>query len=360
MNRFWVRLSLAFITVVLLVLFMPFLISMAGEAVGFSEPNPFAEEIPADVQERIGQIVQRTLPLSLLRLFLITAVVAIIAGISFSRSLTAPLNKLERAARDIGEQDLSRRVTVTGSDEIQALAHAFNDMAAKLERAETTRRNLLSDVAHEIRSPLTIIQGNLRAMLDDVYPLDKAEVARLYDQTRHLTRMVEDLHILAQAEAHQLPLNMNDIALVPLVQSAVEFFRPTADSQQVTLRLEILGKHPHVMADAARLTQVLHNLLNNALRHTPEGGQITVQVEQTHTAVEITVQDTGDGIDPDSLEQIFGRFYRADPARRRDWGGTGLGLALVKAIVEAHGGTVTAVSNGANTGSRFTISLPHA
>lgn len=355
MNRFWVRLSLAFVAVVLLVTFLPLVLSMAGEAVGLSPPNPLAGEIPEDVQERIWLIMQRTIPLSLLRLFLLTAVVAIIAGVWFSRSLTAPLYHLERAARDIGEQDLSRRVAVTGSEEIQALAHAFNDMAAQLERTETTRRHLLSDVAHEIRTPLTVIQGNLRALLDDVYPLDKEEIARLYDQTRHLTRMVDDLHLLAQAEAHQLPLNMSKIALVPLVQNAAEFFRPTAESQQVAIRVEILGKHPHVTADAARLTQVLHNLLSNALRHTPARGQITVQVEQKGAQVVLTVQDTGDGMAPEHLEQVFGRFYRVDPARGREMGGTGLGLALVKAIVEAHGGTVTAVSPGRGQGSRFVV-----
>ncbi len=357
MNRFWVRLSLAFVTVVLLVVFLPFLLSLMGEMLGLSPPNPLAAEIPEDVQERIWLIMQRTIPLSLLRLFLLTAVVAIIAGVWFSRSLTAPVLHLERAARDIGDQDLSRRVAVTGSDEIQALAHAFNDMAAKLERAETTRRHLLSDVAHEIRTPLTVIQGNLRALLDDVYPLDKEEIARLYDQTRHLTRMVDDLHLLAQAEAHQLPLNMSEIALVPLVQNAAEFFRATAESQQVTIRVEILGKHPHITADAARLTQVLHNLLSNALRHTPAGGKITVQVEQKGEGVMLAVADTGEGIAPEHLGQVFGRFYRVDPARRRDMGGTGLGLALAKAMVEAHGGSITAVSAGVGQGTQFVIRL---
>lgn len=357
MNRFWVRLSLAFVAVVLLVTFLPFVLSMAGEAVGLSPPNPLAEEIPADVQERIWLIMQRTIPLSLLRLFLLTAVVAIIAGIWFSRTLTAPLLQLERAARDIGEQDLSRRVAVTGSEEIQALAHAFNEMAAQLERTELTRRHLLSDVAHEIRTPLTVIQGNLRALLDDVYPLDKEEIAHLYDQTRHLTRMVDDLHLLAQAEAHQLPLNMSEVALVPLVQNTALFFRPTAEAQQVSIRVEILGKHPYIKGDAARLTQLLHNLLSNALRHTPAGGQIRVQVEQKEGDVLLTVADTGEGIAPEHLGEVFARFYRIDPARRRDMGGTGLGLALAKAIVEAHGGSITAVSAGLGQGTAFVVRL---
>jgi two-component system OmpR family sensor kinase len=284
------------------------------------------------------------------------------SGVLTSRSLTAPLSHLAEAARAIGARDLSRRVEVAGSDEMVEVAQAFNDMAAGLEGAETLRRNLIADVAHELRTPLSVLQGNLRAILDDVYPLDKSEVARLYDQTRLLSRLVNDLHELAQAEARQLQLNLQTIDLVRLVQDTVATFEPVAEAEEVTLSVQIPSGLLPIQVDSARITQVLHNLLSNALRYTPAGGTISV-----HAGCEVgegrevwlAVQDTGEGILPEDLPHIFDRFYRADPARSRARGGAGLGLAIVRAIVEAHGGQVSAASDGLpGHGSTFTVYLP--
>jgi len=251
---------------------------------------------------------------------------------------------------------------VTGSDEVREVAQAFNEMAAALEQAESLRRNLVADVAHELRTPLSVLQGNLRAILDDVYPLDKAEVARLYDHTRLLSRLIGDLRELAQAEAGQLELNLQEIDLVGLLADMVAAFGPVAEAEGVALDAQIPADLPRVPADPARISQVLHNLLANALRHTPAGGTISLHAgyeagERQH--VWLTVQDSGEGIAAEHLPHVFDRFYRGDPARSRATGGAGLGLAIVRAIVEAHGGQVSAASDGIpGHGSAFTVRLP--
>jgi signal transduction histidine kinase len=235
-------------------------------------------------------------------------------------------------------------------------------MATDLEQAETLRRNLVADVAHELRTPLSVLQGNLRAILDDVYPLDKSEVARLYDQTRLLGRLVKDLHELAQAEAGQLQLNQQPIDLGKLIGDTVATFTPVAEAEDVILSIQIPDDLPPVRADSARIAQVLHNLLANALRHTPAGETISLRAgfeTGEHSQVWLAVQDTGEGIPSEHLPHVFDRFYRADPARSRSAGGAGLGLAIVRAIVESHGGQVSAASDGKlGRGSTFTVRLP--
>jgi two-component system sensor histidine kinase BaeS len=192
-----------------------------------------------------------------------------------------------------------------------------------------------------------------------VYALDKAEVARLYDETRLLSRLVNDLHELAQAEAGHLALNRQPTQLAELVRSTAAAFGAAADAKGVTLNWQIPTDLPSVMADAARLTQVLHNLLDNALRHTPTGGAISLRAGCDAGEVWLDVQDSGEGIAAQDLPRVFDRFYRADPARSRASGGAGLGLAIVRAIVEAHGGRVSAASQGVpGQGSIFTLRLP--
>ena len=289
----------------------------------------------------------------------LAAIGGILFGILMSRTLTAPLNNLVNAARSIGARDLSQRVEEKGSDEMIAVARAFNDMASDLEEGEQLRRNLLADVAHELRTPLTVVQGNLRAILDEVYPLDQSEMARLYEQTRLLSRLVNDLHELAQAEAKQLPLNRETTDIAHLVSIVSDTFRPSAEAKGITLYREIAPDTPSIAVDAARLTQILQNLLANALRHTSEGGSITLQTKLDGDSLNLTVADTGEGISPEHLPHVFDRFYRADQARTRDRGGAGLGLAIVRALVEAHSGSISVDSSGVpGQGSRFTILLP--
>jgi signal transduction histidine kinase len=196
-------------------------------------------------------------------------------------------------------------------------------------------------------------------MLDGVYPLEPEEVARLLDQTRLLTRLVEDLHELAQAEAHQLPLAKCPADVATLVKEAAEVFRPLAAAKGVKLQVALHGTMPAEMnLDPARIRQMVQNLLSNALRHTPAGGHIQVTVEQKGAWLEIQVGDSGRGISAGHLPHVFDRFYRTDSNRARETGGMGLGLAIVRAIAEAHDGAVTAESAGRDQGSTFTVTLP--
>jgi two-component system OmpR family sensor kinase len=283
----------------------------------------------------------------------------VVYGVIMSRLLTAPLNTLAQAARAIGHRDYSQRVAEKGSDEVVAVTRAFNDMAAGLEQAEQLRRNLLADVAHELRTPLTVLQGNLRAILDEVFPCDNTEIARLYEHTRFLSRLINDLHELAQAEAKQLPLDRHETNLAQLVTTTIETIRPNAEAKQIALCAEVPPDLPLVQIDAGRIRQVLQNLLANALRHTPEGGAITLHAGLEANTINLAVSDTGDGIPPEHLVHVFDRFYRTDPARSRDQGGAGLGLAIARAIVSAHNGAITVDSAGVSgQGTTFTIKLP--
>ena len=352
MNKLWVRLSLAFSSVIIVAIL---LMGLAGALFDSDAPG---EKVEVNRAERRAFVRER-LPGVVLGMGAVIGVVGIGAGVWISRNLTAPLRELEDAAHDIGRRRLGRRVRIDGSSEMRAVAQAFNQMAAELEQAEALRRNLMADVAHELRTPLSVIQGNLRAILDDVYPLEKGEVARLYDQTRHLSRLVNDLHDLAQAEAHDLPLTCRSLDLAALVETTTELFAPLAEAEAVALRVELPPRPVTLTADRARLTQALQNLLANALRHTPAGGTITVRVRPAGAeVVHVVVADTGMGIDPEHLPHVFERFYRTDRARSRDTGGTGLGLAIVQAIAEAHGGEARAQSRGVGQGSRFVIVLP--
>jgi signal transduction histidine kinase len=212
-------------------------------------------------------------------------------------------------------------------------------------------------VAHELRTPLTVVQGNLQAILDGVYPLEMAQVASLYDETRLLTRLVDDLHDLALADAGQLRLERAPVDLAALARSTVDHFAPAASAAGVVLDLEAEEDVPPVEGDAGRLAQVLRNLLANALRHTPAGGRVTVRLERSGGTVRLQVADTGSGIAPEDLPHVFDRFYRSEKSRGRGTGGAGLGLAIARQLVAAHGGRIE-VTSPPGAGTTFTIWLP--
>jgi two-component system OmpR family sensor kinase/two-component system sensor histidine kinase BaeS len=281
--------------------------------------------------------------------------IGILSGVLASRTLSRPIDELAQAAQKIGAGDLSVRTTAQGSEEINILARSFNEMAESLEKDESLRSNLLADVSHELRTPLTVLEGNLRAMLDGVYTLNDDEVANLYAQVRHLIHLVEDLRLLAQAEARQLPLTLQPTDAATLIREVVEFFTPQADESGIALVLDNFPVSFWLKADSARLRQILYNLLANALRHTPRGGTVSLRTETEAESARLVLTDTGEGISPDDLPHIFDRFYRADKSRARDSGGSGLGLAIVKALVEAQGGSIRAESGGAGQGSRFIL-----
>jgi two-component system OmpR family sensor kinase/two-component system sensor histidine kinase BaeS len=283
--------------------------------------------------------------------------VATVLGVAFSRSLAQPLNRLAVAARAIAANDLTQRVKPGGTAEVVAVGHAFNDMAASLQQAEELRRNMVADVAHELRTPLSVLQGNLSGLLDGVFPLEMAEVARLYDETRLLNRLVDDLRELAQAEAGQLRLDLRPLNVSDVIGSTVDAFSAAAAEQQVELSGDAASDLPLVQADAERVAQVLRNLLSNALRHTPPGGLISVAASSQPGGVEVSVSDTGEGIAAEDLPHVFDRFWRSDKSRARETGGSGLGLAIARRLIEAQGGRI-GVESKIGQGSRFWFRLP--
>jgi len=360
MNRLWVRISLSFTLVVIFAIVLPIAV---GITIRFNTGEPlfsreqiaeFRRGAPERFNESPGTIILRNLG----ALIITVTILGITAGMLSTRGLTAPLSTLAKAARAIGSQDLSQRVEVSGSQEIQDLAEAFNEMAAELQQAETLRQSLLADVAHELRTPITVIQGNLQAILDDVYELDKTEIAQLYDQTRQLSRLVDDLRELAQAEAKQLPLEKTKVDMASLLEDVTSIYAPMAEAAGVALKLEVSEGLPLIQGDCPRLTQCLQNLLNNAIRFTPKGGKVYMTLSRDDQYLNLKISDTGSGIAPEHLPHVFDRFYRSDPTRTRETGGTGLGLAITRAIIEAHGGTIQAHSDGEGLGSVFTIHLP--
>lgn len=293
--------------------------------------------------------------------------IALLLGAGLFYQITAPLRHLDRAARAIAAGDLSQRVAIQSHDELGKLSQAFNQMSENLERAAQQRQHMVADIAHELRTPITIIQANLEGILDGVVPLDTEQIAGLHDETRLLNRLVDDLRLLSQAEAGELRLERQATELAELIRQVVDRSQFQAQQHQINLKMEVEEPLPGVWVDQDRISQVLNNLIGNAFRYTPERGEITIRANQTSRLgrmIEVSVTDNGPGIDNDDLPFIFDRFYRADQSRARTSGGSGLGLAIVKQLVEAHGGRVVAISpvfpddpNG-YYGTRFTFTLP--
>jgi signal transduction histidine kinase len=328
-----------------------------GRTRGYLYINWIILNIPDDVQSIVSDQITR----GLVALVFLGGILTISAGIIASRSLTAPLSRLAQAAHEFGTMGLNRRVEIRGSVEVVAVANALNEMAAALENAEMLRRNLVADVAHELRTPLTVLRANLQAILDDVYPLNKNELQSLMEQTELLSHLVNDLHELAQVEAKQLPLALDAVDLSTFVDSVAKNFKPVVEAHDVTLTVQTPSSPVMVLADVSRLQQVLNNLLDNALRHTPAGGSITLLLTEETALAHLTVQDSGSGIPAEHLPHVFERFYRVDRSRSRITGGTGLGLTIAKAIVEMHGGHIKVSSSEIpGQGAAFTVSLPRS
>lgn len=361
MNRLWVRLSLSYSAVLVLVLSIP----MALAFTGFLVHNRWRHvENGLWMLPRIG--FATLFYLTLITLF--SLFVGVVAGILVSRNLGKQVSQLVDATKTISPENLDHRVEVEGVQELQELAQSFNRMIGELDQAQQTRRNLLADVSHELLTPLTVLEGNLRAMLDGVYAVNEEEVSYLYDQTHHLIGLVKDLRQLTKAEAHQLDLDRQPTQLNEIVEETVSLFESLASEKGVALRQVAYADLPDLHVDRKRIRQVLSNLLSNALRHTPQDGTVTIETRLADGTALLSVKDTGEGLSEADAEHIFERFYRTNGSARRDAGGAGLGLAIVKALAEAHGGQVTASSNQKgpssddplqmSSGATFTVSLP--
>jgi len=285
---------------------------------------------------------------------------AVIVSLFVTRRIVAPVVAMRRASTRIADGRYAERVPVTSKDELGELAVQFNRMAETLERIEQMRRDLIADVAHELRTPLASITGYIEAMLDSVIAPEPEALLRLHREAKRLQRLVADLQELSRVEAGQVPLHPHRVEVREVVEAAAARLRPQFDEKGIDLRIDAATGLPPILADPDRIAQVLTNLLGNALQYTPRGGRVEVRLRPLNGAVGIAVSDTGLGIPPEHLPHVFDRFYRVDRSRARASGGSGIGLTIVRHLVEAHGGSVRAESAGPGKGSTFTVTLPTA
>ena len=322
-----------------------------GDVYSLEADRGFVQAFEEDQQAAISAI-NRQVTLAAI------GVAVVSGGLAFwlSRRIVEPVRRLESAANDVESGNYARRVQFEGSDEIASLARAFNGMAEAIERKENLRKQMTSDIAHELRSPLNNLTGYLEAIADGVVEPDPETIGSLQDEAELLVRLVADLEQISLADAGRQVLHLQPVRLGALVASSVAMMQPRAASRGVTITCEA-ATPAEVEADPGRMAQVVRNLLENAITHTPAGGRIRVQVANIDDRVTLTVTDSGPGIPEEHLPYIFERFYRADPSRTRATGGAGLGLAIVEQLVRVHGGTVAA-SNAERSGAQFVVTLP--
>jgi histidine kinase len=291
---------------------------------------------------------------------------AILASLFISRQVSIPIQKMTAASQRIAEGHYEERVPVVGNiavgeqDELGILALSFNRMATKLEQTESMRSQLIGDVSHELRTPLTTIKGYMEGLIDEVLPATEETYQQIYREADRLQRLVNDLQELSRVEAGAYELHFQRLKISGLVRSVLQRFQMQFAEKGVDLQAQLPENIPPVWADVDRTTQVLINILGNALMYTPAGGQVRVSVRKIQGQIEIFVEDTGAGIAPEHLPHLFTRFYRADKSRSRVQGGSGIGLTVAKHLVEAQGGRIEADSKGAGKGSTFKFTLPIA
>lgn len=343
-------------------------------------------------QNRFAETIGRSIINSMLIGLVLTTFLAVLLGSILTNRLTGPLKDLTLAVRRVGEGDLKTRLKIEGEDDIAMLGNAFNQMTEQLARNEEVRQNMVADIAHELRTPLAIISGKLESIQEGVLPLAAETLLPIQDEAIRLSRLVKDLQQLSLAEAGKLPLHRMPIDLHNLLKRILEQF--AFEFEDRGIQGELLGQSQKIQADSDRLTQVFVNLIGNALLHTASGGKIKVSLElwkpkvssgegdkkpggrkirsvsseDTRERVEennekpmewvqVTIEDTGEGIPAEELDHIFDRFYRVDQSRDRETGGTGLGLAIAKEFVQAHGGDIQ-VKSEMGKGTNFSVLLP--
>lgn len=374
-------------------------IKVGGQTVGHYWQDQRSIAMDGKLAKTIGISIIQAMLIGLI----LTSLVALLLGFLLTRHFTKPLNHLMEAVRKVGKGDLSSRVEVKGNGDIAILARDFNRMTEQLTRNEEVRRNMVADIAHELRTPLAVILGKLESIQEGVLPSTPETILPIQDETLRLIRLVRDLQQLSLAEAGKLPMALQTVNLRQIVERITEQF--AIEFEERGLKVEVVGDAPEVIGDPDRLTQVFVNLIGNALLHTPPGGSLRVLLaeaekpiedgmiddEKTHRLldvfrrkgekmqkteeanyrednntssslrsdgwVQVTVEDSGEGIPEEELEHIFDRFYRVDKARERENGGTGLGLAIAKEFIQAHGGAIQ-VQSKQGGGSCFRIFLP--
>ncbi|MCA2002613.1 MAG: HAMP domain-containing protein, partial [Chloroflexi bacterium] len=317
------------------------------------QPNDVAIILKAQ-DEKIGYLVMTTfsiaarlgiaravlIPVGMISIVLL--IFLVVVAMLLMRRYVNPLAEVMYAARAVADGNLKTRVPTEGPKDLRRLAESFNEMAASLERNDRERRDMLADIAHELRTPLSVIRGRLEGIVDGVYPDTGATVSTALEQTYLLERLVDDLRLLTLAEARQLHFEVKPTDLGRLAQRVTDLFQAEAREKNISLALNRLAETPTIEADAQRTEQVIANLVGNALRYVPENGRVWVEITADENAVQLSVNDNGKGVPEEDLPFIFDRFWRKEKSRSRVSGGTGLGLAIAKQLTEAQGGRIEA------------------
>jgi signal transduction histidine kinase len=289
---------------------------------------------------------------------IIGSLIAVLLGLFLARTITHPIHELTLASRDMAKGRFNQKVTVRSKDELGELTKTFNQMSADLEHANQVRQQMTADIAHDLRTPLSVITGYLEGLKDGVIKPTPNRFNAMYDEALYLQRLVEDLRTLSLADAGELSLNRQPVQPGEIIEKLAAAFQLEASKNQIQLTTKVDEDLPALNLDPERIQQALSNLMSNAIRHTPEGGEILLQARRVDGCVHLEVIDSGEGISDDMLPHIFDRFYRGDSSRQE--GGSGLGLAIAKSIVEIQGGSISATSQGAGAGSSFIIQMPCA
>jgi histidine kinase len=285
-------------------------------------------------------------------------VAALLVSVFTADRIVTPIRAMTAASQQIAAGDYDQRVPVPGDDELGALAESFNRMAEKLDQTERRRLELVGDVAHELRTPLATIRSSMEGLIDGVLPAEPETYAGIEREAIRLQRLVRDLEELSRAEAGQIPLELQRVALGEVLQAAVQRLQSQYEDKRVGLELTPADSDLFVRVDFNRILQVLTNLLGNALQYTSPGGRVTLSAQRQGNSALVSVVDTGSGIAPEHLSHVFERFYRVDKSRSRAGGGSGIGLTITKHLVEAHAGRISAASDGPGLGSTFAFALP--
>ncbi len=323
-----------------------------GQTVGILMIN----HAPFSGDPRANEFIQRT-NMTLIYTAIIASALALLLGILLARNITRPIRELTLATHAVADGNLNQQVPVRSRDELGELAKAFNKMSAELARSINSRRQMTADIAHELRTPLSLILGHAEAVHDGVLPPSMENFEIIREEAARLEHLVDDLRTLSLADAGELTVNPQPVSPQRLLEEVSTLYRYQVQKKDVTLDMNIASPLPDLMIDPGRMTQVLTNVLDNALRHTPAGGHIELAAAPTSNGVELSIRDSGPGIASEDAERIFDRFYRADASRHREDGGSGLGLAIAKSIVLAHNGQIRAESEPGK-GLAIIITLP--
>jgi signal transduction histidine kinase len=327
-------------------------IEVDGETVGWVLATREAfPESPAEAQ--FVQRINRTLIASALG----AGAISLLLGVFLARTITHPIRELTAATRALAEGDLHQEVPVRTRDELGELTRSFNQMSADLARSTELRRQMTADIAHELRTPISVILGHVDALDEGVLPFNDETFNIIREETLRLERLVEDLHTLSRADSGELTLIRRQIRPGELLRRALAANRLSARDKEIDIHIEVQNDLRKIEVDPDRLGQVFGNLIRNALRYTAPGGEIHLSASAIEGGIEFRVMDSGSGIDPEALPHIFDRFYRSDASRQRDTGGSGLGLAIARSLVEAHGGRIWAESRR-DEGTTFIIQIP--